>query len=124
MGDVAFGSLLHMLEDSFARGHVSRAEGVYGEICPGGRAGKPGAIREFHSYQNQDHAKHGEYDSRRALADHLIDKPSVVGIGRDLRKMYEDHASWETVAPFLACAFAFEDANVKASAGNGLHAAK
>jgi hypothetical protein len=124
IGDVAFGSLLHMVEDSFARGHVSRAEGVYGEVCPGGKAGKPGVIREFRSYQNQDHYKHAEFDSRLALADHLVERPSVVGIGRDLRNMYEQHASWENVKPYLACAFAIEDGNVKASAGNGMHAAR
>jgi hypothetical protein len=124
IGDVAFGSLLHMVEDSFARGHVSRKEGVYGETCTGGKAGKPGVIREFRSYQNQDHAKHGEFDSRRALADQLIERPSVVGIGRDLRNLYEQGASWDSVEPFLDCVFAIEDPNVKASAGNGLHAAE
>lgn len=121
IGDVAFGSLLHMVEDSFSRGHVSRAEGVYGESCPGGRMGKPGVIQEFHSYQNQDHDKHGESDSRTAMGDQLIEKPSVVAVGRDLRALYEQRASWETVRPYLACVFAIEDPNALASAGSAFN---
>lgn len=120
MGDVAFGSLLHMVEDSFSRGHASRAEGVYGETCPGGR-GKPGIIREFHSYQNQDHGKHGESDSRTALGDQLVEKPSVVAVGRDLRTLYEQRASWEAVRPYLACIFAIEDFSAQASAGSAFN---
>lgn len=121
MGDVAFGSLLHMVEDSFSRGHVSRAEGVYGEFCPGNSTGKPGVIQEFHSYQNQDHGKHGESDSRTAMGDQLVEKPSIVAIGRDLRGLYEQRASWETVKPYMACIFAIEDFSVRASSGSAFN---
>lgn len=120
LGDVAFGSLLHMVEDSFSRGHVSRAEGVHGNSCPGGK-GSPGVIQEFHTYQNQDHAKHGDSDSRRSMGDHLVEKPSVVAIGRDLRALYEQPASWETVMPYLACVFAMEDSSALASAGSAFN---
>jgi hypothetical protein len=50
---VALGSLLHMVEDSFAKGHAERA--VNGESCAAaGSSLGAGRIREFHSYVNQD----------------------------------------------------------------------
>ena len=117
LGDVAFGSLLHMVEDSFSQGHAARAEGVYGESCPGGSSGKPGIIQEFHSYQNQNHDEHGASDSRIALGDHLVERPSIVDIGRDLRRFHEAKASWEVVEPYMMCIFALEDTDIPASAG-------
>ena len=50
----AIGSLLHMIQDSFAEGHAER------EVNKGG---SKGAIKEFHSYGNQDGHKHGEKDA-------------------------------------------------------------
>lgn len=117
LGDVAFGSLLHMVEDSFARGHASRSEGVFGETCLGGRTGKPGTIQAFHSYQNQDHDKHGQADSRTAMADQLVEKPSIVAIGRGLRTFYEQRTDWAVVKPFFECIFYIENPKESASEG-------
>ena len=33
--EVAFGSLLHMVQDSFAKAHVDRAEAIQGQMCEG-----------------------------------------------------------------------------------------
>jgi hypothetical protein len=110
-----------MVEDSFSRGHVMRAEGIFGEVCNGGNAGKPGLVREFHSYQNQNHNKHAQTDSRISLADHLIDKPTAVAIGRDLRGFYESGASWEQVKPYIECIYSLENQDVPASAGFGFY---
>jgi len=73
--DVALGSLLHTVEDTFAKGHVDRVG--FGETCPGAtNQVAPGRIREFHSYINQDAAKHADYDSRTAFARHReTDRP-------------------------------------------------
>ena len=46
----AAGTLLHLIQDSHAKGHV-------------GRSGPGGDITEFHSYEHQDHSKHGHSDS-------------------------------------------------------------
>jgi len=44
----AVGALFHMIQDSYAHGHVERDSS--------------GAISEFHAYGGQDEHKHGEYD--------------------------------------------------------------
>jgi Domain of unknown function (DUF4157) len=56
-GDVkarATGSLLHMIQDSYADGHIERED--LGD-------GRKGDIVNFHSYANQDHDKHGAADA-------------------------------------------------------------
>lgn len=45
----AAGALMHLIQDSHAKGHVDRDA-------------KTGHIKEFHAYGKQDHAKHGEHD--------------------------------------------------------------
>jgi hypothetical protein len=50
LGDVAFGSLLHMVQDSFAKGHSERRDPIFQQKCVGGNEAAPGAIREFHVY--------------------------------------------------------------------------
>lgn len=116
---VAFGSLLHMVEDSFARGHVDREEPVYGQDCPGDRRfPRPGRIREFHSYVRQDARKHAEYDSRAKFAMHMsAEKPNVIDVGRVLKEMFEQGQSWDAVKPYLECIFELEEASGTASPG-------
>ena len=117
--DVAFGSILHTVEDSFAKGHVAREPAASGGNCGGTtdlRA--PARIVEFHSYGNQDEQKHAQYDTREAFQqESRADNPNVVAVGRPLRGLYEHKASWETVEPYFACIFAAVDPNTKASAG-------
>jgi hypothetical protein len=45
----AAGALLHLIQDSSAKGHVDR--------------NAAGEIVQFHSYEHQDHKEHGQYDS-------------------------------------------------------------
>jgi hypothetical protein len=45
----AVGALFHMIQDSYAHGHVERDE-------------RTGDILEFHAYGHQDEGKHGKYD--------------------------------------------------------------
>jgi hypothetical protein len=119
--EVAFGSLLHMVEDSFAKGHVEREEAVQGETCPGAaQIQMPGRIKEFHSYANQDTGEHGKYDSRSAFSQHWIsEKPNVVSVGRALREFYERQAPWKTVRPYIDCIFTVIDPDHLASPGLG-----
>ena len=120
IGEVAFGSLLHIVQDSFAKGHASRRDAVYGETCFNSRFPKPGMIEEFHSYQHQNHDVHAVYDSRQAFEDQLIEKPSVVAVGRTLVDYYQAGASWDSVRDYFSCIFAVEDIDSKSSAGVGL----
>lgn len=70
----ALGSLLHVLQDSLAAGHVERE--------PGAAAGRRGKIVCFYSYAKQDHGKHAADDEWRGgeTDDEKIDR--VTG-GRD-----------------------------------------
>jgi hypothetical protein len=118
--DVAFGSLLHMLEDSFAAGHVDRGSPLDTRFCSiaGVQAEAPGLINEFHAYNHQDHALHAEADSRGALQEHLQDSPDVVDIGRQLVRAYKTNRSWEEVKPFFECVFAVADDARASSSGS------
>jgi hypothetical protein len=118
--DVAFGSNLHTVADSFAKGHVKRQATVPGAACAAlPHKPAPGSILEFHSYTHQDEHKHAEYDTAASFHEEMSsDDPNEVLIGRSLREFYEQGATWETVKPYFECVFAVADPNTKASAGN------
>ena len=121
--NVAFGSLLHVVEDSFAKGHTDRAEPGFGQHCANPGATEhlaPGVIREFHAYNKQDHAEHSRFDSRDLLMEHVANtKPHVIAVGRTLRQYYENKATWDTVRPYIECVFTLQQADTPASAGIG-----
>jgi hypothetical protein len=106
--DVAFGSILHMLQDSFAEGHVEREAPMPSRFCSiaGNNGEAPGLIREFHAYNNQNHDLHASADSRGALEEHLQEEPDVIDIGRHLLRAYRANRSWNEVAPFFECIYA------------------
>jgi hypothetical protein len=131
--DVAFGSLIHTIGDSFAAGHVDRLTPKLGRMClgmPESRAPEP--IREFHAYNKQNHKLHGNADTGEAFTQHvlgyrelyrdpkLVDDliPHSIGIGRTLRAMlYDQQLKWDQVRPYLACIFDIEDPNRPSSPG-------
>ncbi|HUH59497.1 MAG TPA: hypothetical protein VL001_05405 [Candidimonas sp.] len=119
MSKLAFGSLLHMVQDSFARGHVARRTPINGQMCtlfPS--MPQPGKIVEFHSYSRQDPKKHGHSDSRNAFSAHwTADRPNVVDVGRTLYTFYEQKRSWTEVQPYVKCIFALDIQARAASAG-------
>jgi hypothetical protein len=119
--DVAFGTLLHMLEDSYAAGHVDRRESSGTQVCRSGneQAVAPGAIVEFHAYNDQDHDAHSKADSREAFLKQIEEDGDVVEVGRALKRYYDTRANWDVVKPYLECAFAVLDENRAASAGAG-----
>lgn len=117
--EVAFGSLLHAVEDSFAKGHVEREEGVAGATCAHtARLPMPGRVREFHSYVGQDSDRHGRYDTAASLKAHLLaERPNVVDVGRALRELNDARTPWEQARAYLECIFALADPQRPASAG-------
>lgn len=117
--DVAFGSLLHMLQDSFAAGHVDRNSPLGTRHCSiaGDSMGAPGLISEFHAYNHQDHGLHAEADTKGALQEHLQDAPDVVDFGRRLLVAYQANRSWEEMEPFFQCIFALDEAARDSSPG-------
>lgn len=120
--DVAFGSLLHVLQDSYSQSHVSRQEasGSGNRLCALGSVSvdSPGRIRSFHSYKRQDHKLHGEADTRRAFMAALQQAGDVVEVGRPLRRAKERNASWEEVRPYLECVFGLVDPSAPAGPGD------
>lgn len=120
---VAFGSLLHLMQDSFAKGHTDRLEPTYDAHCSGTGAEThlaPGRIREFHAYNNQDHKIHKTYDSRAELMAHIANtRPHVVTVGRTLRSYFEAGAKWEAVRAYVECIFETENGDKPASPGDG-----
>jgi hypothetical protein len=117
--DVAFGSNLHAIEDSFANGHVQREETATNGSCAGlPQFPEPRRIIEFHSYAHQDEHKHAQEDAREAF-DHEMntDKPNVVLVGRTLRDFRKTGAKWEMVKPYYECVFALTDSASAASPG-------
>lgn len=117
--EVAFGSILHTVEDSFAKGHLQREQHPSGVTCTSlPNLPAPARIVEFHSYAHQDGHKHAEFDTRAAFEQEtLADKPNVVLVGQPLREFFEQRAGWDTVKPYFECVFAIVDPSTKASPG-------
>jgi hypothetical protein len=65
--ELALGSLLHVVQDSFAASHAFRTFDA-SEACPDGR------ITQFYAYQGQREKAHGAQDTRRALNESLETK--------------------------------------------------
>lgn len=116
---VAFGSLLHLIQDSFALGHVDRAEPIFGKTCLNGESPMFGRIREFHSYARQDHAKHKDSDSVESARKHIgLNDPDAIDAGKQLRQFFDREKSWSDVEQYLSqCVFVLEDENKPSSAG-------
>lgn len=121
MSKVAFGSLLHTVQDSFANGHVERREPIQGKVCMSSPANlQPGKIVEFHSYSRQDSSKHGHGDSRGSFSAHWSSGyPNVVDVGRVLKTFYQKKSPWSDVKPYLECVFQLDGMVRPASAGEG-----
>lgn len=119
--EVAFGSFLHIVEDSFAKGHVDRAEAIEGQTCERVKEYPvPGLIRSFHAYGNQDTTEHAKYDSRDMFSAHWsINKPSVIDVAQVFLQYLGRGSAWENVSPYLDCVFLLQDPSARASAGNG-----
>ncbi|AVP97532.1 hypothetical protein C7S18_10135 [Ahniella affigens] len=119
--DIAFGSILHMLQDSFAEGHLDRQSPKSTTKCSlnGNTYAGPGFIMEFHSYPAQNHSLHAAADKSAAMTAHLQEEPNVVDFGKALRTAYESSTAWENVQPFFECVFALHPNVRQPSAGGG-----
>lgn len=105
---VAFGSVLHTVQDSFGwssclAGDVSSKRHVSGH-WPGTAQAR---IVRFHTYGAQDGGLHDEQDSREAMTRMSAAEkwPDAVGLTRNLSRFYEDRAQWSEVQPYMQCLF-------------------
>lgn len=116
---VAFGSLLHLLQDSFSRSHVVRREPVQGQRCAANKYRQLGRIASFSAYANQDHGKHGDFDSEDEAKAHRDLDPDLIDAGRILKDMFDRSAGWDEVDTFLReCVFALENPQALSGSGN------
>lgn len=116
---MAFGSLLHLVEDSFSQAHVSRHESVSGDVCRDLKDfSAPGKILAFHAYNHQDDALHGERDSFDLAEKQASTKNNAVAAGRKLLEMHKAGKPWNDIAPFVACIFDVDNPDVPGGPGD------
>jgi hypothetical protein len=129
--DFAFGTLLHMVQDSFSESHVSRDLSAQGAVCNCPYTDRsPAKIEKFLVYSLQDAARHKDEDTYKALRNDAAKySPNVIDVGKILRKFYEElkakqknhpeYSNWDMVKKYLdECVFALEDLDAEADAGN------
>jgi hypothetical protein len=116
--DLAFGSLLHMVQDSFVLSHTDRDEASSAKCPKVEGALKPGQIRSFHSYARQDKKKHAREDGQDALDRALlVQQPNVVDVGRLLKSYYDARRPWTELRDYLECVFEAQDLEAEAGPG-------
>jgi hypothetical protein len=67
----ALGSILHLVQDSYAKGHTVREDWESGDLYNA----NSGRIRYFQDYAEQDGHKHGEYDTNEENPAHWQEIP-------------------------------------------------
>ena len=121
--DIAFGSILHTVQDSFAGGHTQRDSTAELNQCQGLESFKVPRIKEFHSYAAQDGTKHDEHDSRDAMVKGSSKDfwPYAVEASRQLVKLRSDNnrLPWSEVKNLMQCLFQLAPDPNPASAGEG-----
>lgn len=119
LDNIAFGSILHTVQDSFAAGHASREPSSGAEQCPTSPLRpRPGRIIEFHTYGAQDGAKHDEQDARSAMTATARSRwPDAVEATRNLFELWNDNARWDVARPYIECLFELSPANRPSSPG-------
>lgn len=117
--DFAFGSFLHLIQDSFSRSHTARAEET-GAKCQNLNLLKPGQVTQFLTYASQDSGKHKKEDSHEALTIHLRShSPNVVDVGKAIKSMRDRQASWDELKGYLLCVFDLQNPDSESGPGEG-----
>ena len=116
---VAFGSFLHMIEDSFSNAHTDR-DGPPGARCPGD-FDQPGRIASFHSYVNQKKSRHADEDIYSALVGEIAESgANVVYVGKAIKSLYDDNSkTWEKIRPSIECIYQLNDNPLPSGPGVG-----
>ncbi len=119
--DFAFGTLLHMVQDSFSESHVSRDLSTQGAFCSCPYTDRsPAKIEKFLVYSSQDASKHKEKDTYEALKRNALKySPNLIDVGKILLEFYKQKSNWDVVKKYLdECVFALKDIDSEADAGN------
>lgn len=115
--DIAFGSVLHTVQDSFSSSHTQRSTDQAGDCASDEKYRRPGRIIEFHSYGSQDGHLHDAEDQRTAMVSHVIENQTEA---IRASQMLVDLARkpWVEVKPYVACLFDLDPAANPASPGD------
>lgn len=118
--DIAFGSVLHTVQDSFAAGHVTREKDRRAENCADTRFVQPPRVLEFHTYAAQDGDLHDGGDTRESMAAGASQDrwPEAVEVTRNLFDLQSEGASWKQAQSYLQCVFALSDKARPSSPGD------
>jgi hypothetical protein len=119
--DFAFGTLLHMVQDSFSESHVSRDLSTQRAFCDCPYTDRsPAKIEKFLVYSSQDAARHKDEDTYEALRNDVAKySPNVIDVGKTLKEFYEQTSNWDVVKKYLdECVFALKDIDAEADGGN------
>jgi hypothetical protein len=128
--DFAFGTLLHLVEDSFSESHASRDLSTQGAFCSSQYADRsPAKIEKFLVYNSQHAALHNAEDLYGALKKDVSEySPNVIDVGKVLIKFYEElknqqktnpeYSNWDAVKKYLdECVFALKSPDAEADGG-------
>jgi hypothetical protein len=87
----ALGSLLHLIQDSFAQGHVKRIEA---KVCT------PGPVQKFLDYNKQNKTEHKKYDKQKDTGCALSEtSKDIIKIALNDRKSHINN--WDMVKALL-----------------------
>ncbi|MCM2341775.1 hypothetical protein [Rhodoferax sp.] len=116
---IAFGSVLHTVQDSFAAAHASRDGNHEPLLCGATEFMRPPRILEFHTYGSQDGTLHDHGDNREAMTapSSSINWPDAVMATRNLVTLYERTARWDEAKTYIQCLFELSDGARPASPG-------
>lgn len=118
--EIAFGSVLHTVQDSFAGAHATREPVAPGGTCDGAPYDRPRRVQEFHTYGAQDGGLHDSQDSRDAMTRvSAADRwPDAVEASRNLFQYHDEGARWSEVEPYMHCLFELADERKDSSPGD------
>jgi hypothetical protein len=107
---IAFGSILHTVQDSFSAAHAEREAAESAAKCPanGVEVPKPGRVKEFHTYGAQDGHLHDLQDQRAKMASNARDRrPDAIEMTRAIFALYDTdpRPKWREARPLFDCIF-------------------
>ncbi|MFG6207476.1 hypothetical protein [Pseudomonas retamae] len=104
--DFAFGTLLHLVQDSYSEAHMARQD-PDGRLCEKTNYDRPGRAVRYYTYVGQNSRNHGRKDELIAVTRQLSNTPTpnLVDVGQAIKEMRDKHLSWNTVEPYFDCLF-------------------
>lgn len=118
LDEVAFGALLHMVQDSFSAAHAHRADEGGARCSTYPSAPAPGKLLSFHSYVHQKSALHDVQDTAESMGIHSAEAaPSAVDASRVLIAAWMSKKAWAEIEPYIDCLLTLNAADAEAGPG-------